>query len=229
MVNVAIPKDRYVQIAIIVVILFVVYKILNSDIFKGIGSATSGLGEGIGTAGEGIGTGISTIATTTGEGVGTVVTSTAKIYKSYAELVSALPNKIGTWTGLLSNPENKPWLDLYENLPWSKKSVYNAPFFIPSSVVNKGLKRHSDDWLKDNVCYEIAQALNLNTRYIDDDEQRVYGAIDKLYSWYDFMAMAERWKPYTNTSLRAILDEHLDEDEKVEIAKIMNSKPLFTQ
>jgi hypothetical protein len=31
----------------------------------------------------------------------------------------------------------------------------------------------------------------------------------------------------TNKSLRAVLDEALDESEKVELAKIMNAKPLY--
>ena len=201
-------QNKYVQIVLIVAILLILYKLLNSDLFKGIGKAS----EGAGTAIQGV-----------GAGVGTVATSTANVYKNYAELVGAIPQKLGVWTGLLSNPDNKPWLDLYANLPWSLTSVYGKPFFIPSSVYNKGIQRMNSEWIKTNVATPIKNSVGA----ISVDEDIIFGAIDKLRTWYDFMTLAERFKPMTNKSLRAFLDENLDEDEKVELAKIMNAKPLF--
>lgn len=201
-------QNKYVQIILIVAILLIVYKILNSDLFKGIGTTT----QGVGSAVQGVGSGVATVAE-----------STANVYKNYAELVASVPKKLGVWTGLIQDENNKPWLDLYANLPWSKVSVYDKPFFIPSSVYNKGLKRQNPEWIRNNVAVRIKNAVGA----ISVDESEIYGAIDKLQTWYDFMTLAERFKPMYNKSLRAFLDENLDEDEKVEFAKIMNAKPLY--
>lgn len=201
-------QNKYVQIVLIVAILLIVYKLLNSDLFKGIGTTT----QGVGSAVQGVGSGVATVAT-----------STATVYKNYAELVASIPKKLGVWTGLIQDEQNKPWLDLYENLPWSKVSVYGKPFFIPSSVYNKGIQRQNSEWIRNNVAKPINDAVGT----ISVDESKIYGSIDKLQTWYDFMTLAERFKPMTNKSLRAFLDENLDESEKVEFAKIMNAKPLF--
>jgi hypothetical protein len=210
--------NKYVQIVLIVAILLILYKLLNSDLFKGVGKAS----EGVGTALQGVGTGVSTASQGTGEAISTVVTATANVYKNYAELVGAVPTKLGTWTGLLENPKNKPWLDLYENLPWSKVSVYSKPFFIPSSVYNKGIQRQNPEWIRNNVAIPVKNSVGF---YFD--RQIMFGAIDKLQTWYDFMTLAERFKPMYNLSLRAFMDNNLNEDDKVELAKIMNTKPIF--
>ena len=207
-VNSGLSKDKYVQIILILAVLFIVYKLISSDLFKGLGETA----EGVGSAVSGV-----------GEGVGTVATSTANVYKNYAELVASVPKKLGVWTGLLEDEANKPWLDLYANLPWSLTSVYGKPFFIPSSVYNKGIQRMNSEYIKLNVATPIKNAVGT----FSVDEETIYGAIDKLRTWYDFMTLAERYKPMTNKSLRATLDSALDESEKVELAKIMNSKPLF--
>ena len=201
-------KDKYVQIILILAVLYIFYKFLNSDLFKGIGKGAEGVGE----AAAGV-----------GSAIGTVATSTANVYKSYAELVAAVPQKLGVWTGLLSDEANKPWLDLYANLPWSLTSVYGKPFFIPSSVYNKGIQRMNSEYIKTNIATPIKNAVGT----FSTDEEAIFGAIDKLRTWFDFMTLAERYKPMTNKSLRAVLDEALDESEKVELAKIMNAKPLY--
>jgi hypothetical protein len=203
-------KNKYVQVVLIVAVIYILYKLLNSDLFKGLGKTAEGVGSAV--------TGI-------GEGVGTVATSTANVYKNYAELVASIPKKLGVWTGLISDEENKPWLDLYANLPWSATSVYGKPFFIPSSVYNKGIQRQNAEWIKVNVATPIKNAVGT----FSTDEEAIFGAIDKVRTWFDFMTLAERYKPMTNKSLRAVLDEALDESEKVELAKIMNSKPLYTK
>jgi hypothetical protein len=197
-----------VQIILILAVVFIVYKLLSSDLFKGLGTTV----QGVGSAVSGV-----------GEGVGTVATSTANVYKNYAELVASVPKKLGTWTGLIDDPENKPWLDLYSNLPWSLTSVYGKPFFIPSSVYNKGIQRMNAEWVRNNVAVPIKNAEGTFTF----DQDKIFGAIDKLRTWYDFMTLAERFKPMTNKSLRAYLDNALTEEEKVELAKIMNAKPLY--
>lgn len=208
-VNSGLSKDKYVQIILILAVLFILYKLLSSDLFKGIGTTA----QGVGSAVSGV-----------GEGVGTVATSTANVYKNYAELVASVPKKLGVWTGLIEDEANKPWLDLYANLPWSLTSVYGKPFFIPSSVYNKGIQRMNSEWIRNNIAVPIKNEVNAT---FDTDEEVILGAIDKLRTWYDFMTLAERYKPLTNKSLRATLDSALNESEKVELAKIMNSKPLY--
>lgn len=207
-VSTGLSKDKYVQIILILAVLFIVYKLLNSDLFKGLGKGAEGVGEAVAGAGS---------------SVSTVLTSTAEVYKSYADVVKNIPQKLGVWTGLIDDPKNKPWLDLYSNLPWSLTSVYGKPFFIPSSVYNKGIRRQSSDWIRNNVAVPIKEAEGTLTY----DEEQILGAVDKLATWYDFMTLAERFKPMTNKSLRVYLDKALTEEEKVELAKIMNSKPLF--
>jgi len=202
-------KDKYVQIVLIIAIVFILYKIISSGIFKGLGTAVQGLGEGIGTAGTGV-----------GEGISTVATSTAKIYQNYAELVASVPTKLGTWSGLIDDPKNKPWLDLYENLPWSKVPINYKPFFVNQKIV---VKKLTDDYIKKNIAIPIKEAEGT----FSYDEDVILGAIDKLPSWYDFMNLAVRFQPLTNRSLRAYLDKALTEEEKVEVAKIMNSKVLY--
>lgn len=202
-------KNKYVQVVLIVAVIYILYKLLNSDLFKGLGTTV----QGVGSAVSGI-----------GEGVGSVATSTANVYKNYAELVASVPKKLGTWTGLIEDEANKPWLDLYSNLPWSLTSVYGKPFFIPSSVYNKGIQRMNSEWIRNNIAVPIKNEVNAT---FNTDEEKILGAIDKLRTWYDFMTLAERYKPLTNKSLRATLDAELNESEKVELAKIMNSKPLF--
>lgn len=200
--------NKYVQIVLIVAILIVLYKLLNSDLFKGVGKGA----EGVGSAVQGI-----------GSSVGSVASETGKVINTYLGIVNAFGEKLGTWTGIVDDPKDKPFLDLYENLPWSQTSLYNKPFFMPSKVVNKGFEQQTYNWIGQNVSKPIAESGGFGSY----DEQKIFGAIDKLATWIDFMRLAERFKPMTNKSLRAYLDNALTNHEKAELGRIMNSKPLY--
>jgi hypothetical protein len=204
MIQTDILKNKYVQVVFIVAILYILYKLLNSDLFKGIGKGAEGVGEAV-------------------EGVG-------KLIGSYAEAISIYPEKFNVWVGIVDDPKDKPFLDLYENLPFSQvNSITQKPFNIDTKWMKKNIynQKYFLSFKSDSALKPIATQIKNAEGTLTYDEDLILGAIDKLYSWYDFMKLAERYKPLTNQSLRAYLDKALTSHQKAEVGRIMNSKPFI--
>lgn len=204
MIQTDIIQNKKVQFIFIIAILYILYKLLNSDLFKGLGSATQGVGSAV-------------------EGVGNLI-------NSYSQAVSVYPEKLNVWLGIVDDPKDKPFLDLYENLPFSKvNSITQKPFNIDTKWMKDNIynQKYFLSFKSDTALKPIATQIKNAEGTFTYDEDLILGAIDKLSSWYDFMMLAERYKPLTNESLRAYLDKALTNKQKAEVGKIMNSKPFI--
>ena len=204
MIQTDIIQNKKVQFIFIIAILYILYKLLNSDLFKGLGSATQGVGSAV-------------------EGVGNLI-------NSYSQAVSVYPEKLNVWLGIVDDPKDKPFLDLYENLPFSKvNSITQKPFNIDTKWMKENIynQKYYLSFKSDTALKPIATQIKNAEGTLTYDEDLILGAIDKLSSWYDFMMLAERYKPLTNQSLRAYLDKALTNHQKAEVGRIMNAKPFI--
>lgn len=205
-----IAKDRVLMLAIVVVIAFVLYKFLNSDLFKGLGKGAQGVGDAVSGVGSAIGA--------TGAGV-------AKVVTSYADMVEGGLHTFSYYTGIITDPALKPYLDTYANLPF-----YNIPNLNgkPFAGMTDLSKTHWVGSYPEKTYIALAKKINDAHGKFNDDEQAIYGVIGSLPSWYHFMKLSAMFNRITGKNMQSFFDDILNEKERAQIGKMMYQKPLIS-